>query len=77
VKDVPEVKEVPASDVSSMHHLLDMDMDDVKPNVFAHPIEWDSVNDAVKGKLDVTKTESIVDMGEVSFDFTICKSVAK
>jgi hypothetical protein len=65
VKDVPEVKEVPAPEVSSMRHLLDMDMDDVKPNVYAHPIDWDIVNDAVKGKLDATKTETVVDIGEV------------
>lgn len=69
VKDVPEVKEVPVSDVSSVRHLLDMDMDDVKANVFAHTnIDWDPVaSDAVKsGKLhDATKTETVIDVGEV------------
>lgn len=64
VKDVPEVKD--ASDVSSgIRHLLDMDMDDMKPNAFAHPVDWELVNDAVKGKLDAAKTESVVDIGEV------------
>jgi hypothetical protein len=63
--DVKDVSEVPALDRS--RHLLDMDMDDVKPNVFlaSHPVDWDSVTDAVKGKLDATKTESAVDNGEV------------
>lgn len=49
----------------SKRHLMDMDMDDVKPALNALPVDWESVTD-VKGKPDATiKTETVIDVGEV------------
>ena len=63
----PEMKETikaefAATDGGNKRHLLDMDMDDVKPVVNAQlPDGWDSVTD-VKGKPDATtKTETVID----------------
>lgn len=65
VKEVKETIKAEFADGVSKRHLLDMDMDDVKPPVNALPVDWDSVAD-LKGKPDVaTKTETVIDVGEV------------
>ena len=49
----------------SKRHLMDMDMDDVKPALGALPVDWESATD-VKGKPDAAnKMETAIDVGDV------------
>jgi hypothetical protein len=66
----PEVKETIKAEFAvpegvSKRHLMDMDMDEVKPAALgALPPDWESVAGDVKAKLDPIKVETVVDEAE-------------
>ncbi|KAG0629155.1 hypothetical protein M758_1G081000 [Ceratodon purpureus] len=67
VKEVKETikAEFAVTEGVSKRHLMDMDMDDVKPALGALPVDWESATD-VKGKPDAAnKMETAIDVGDV------------